>query len=68
MPASEFARFQSLAHTGHPFMGTMVIEDAPGQKPAEYTEALKQQQRLDLERSIRFAQRELGLGIRWKTA
>lgn len=68
MPASEFARFQSLAHKGHPFMGTMVIEDAPGQKPAEYTEALKQQQRLDLERSIRFAQRELGLGIRWKTA
>jgi len=68
MPASEFARFAALAHKGHPFMGTMVIEDAPGTRPGEYTEALKQQQRLDLERSIRFAQQELGLGIRWKTA
>jgi hypothetical protein len=68
MPASEFARFAALAHKGHPFMGTMVIEDAPGAKPGEYTEALKQQQRQDLERSIRFAQQELGLGMRWKTA
>jgi hypothetical protein len=68
MPASEFARFEALAHRGHPFMGTMVIEDSPGAKPGEYTAALKEQQRQDLERSIRFAQHELGLGIRWKTA
>jgi sugar phosphate isomerase/epimerase len=66
MPASEFARFESLAHRGHPYMGTMVIEDAPGARPAQYTEALRQQQRQDLVRSIQFAQRELGLGIRWK--
>jgi sugar phosphate isomerase/epimerase len=68
MPASEFARFEALAHKGHPFMGTMVIEDAPGARPGEYTTALKEQQRQDLERSIRFAQQQLGLGIRWKTA
>jgi sugar phosphate isomerase/epimerase len=68
MPASEFARFQALAHKGHPFMGTMVIEDAPGARPAQFRESLKEQQRLDLERSIRFAQEELGLGVRWKTA
>jgi sugar phosphate isomerase/epimerase len=68
MPASEFARFQKLAQKGHPFMGTMVIEDAPGKRPQVYTDALKEQQRGDLERSIRFAQQELGLGVRWKTA
>jgi len=66
MPAAEFARFQSLAHKGHPFMGTMVIEDAPGKWPAEYTEALKEQQRFDLVRGIRYAQQGLGVGVRWK--
>lgn len=64
MPASEFARFVELAKKGHPYMGTMVIADAPGSKPAEYTEALKAQQRVDLERSIGFARNSLGLGVR----
>jgi sugar phosphate isomerase/epimerase len=41
MPASDFARFVALAKKGHPFMGSMVIEDSPGKKPAEYTEASK---------------------------
>jgi sugar phosphate isomerase/epimerase len=68
MPASEFARFAALAKKGHPFMGSMVIEDSPGAKPAEYLEALREQQRADLTRSIEFAQKQLGLGIRWKTA
>lgn len=68
MPASEFARFAALAKKGHPFMGSMVIEDSPGKKPAEYIDALKEQQRTDLGRSIEFAQKQLGLGIRWKTA
>jgi sugar phosphate isomerase/epimerase len=66
MLASEFVRFEELAKKGHPFMGTMVIEDAPGEKPPEYTEALREQQRADLTRSIRFAQRELGIGINWQ--
>ncbi len=64
MPASEFARFAALAKKGHPFMGSMVIEDSPGKKPAEYIEALKEQQRVDLERSIAFAKKEMGAGIR----
>jgi hypothetical protein len=68
MPASEFARFAALAKKGHPFMGTMVIEDAPGQKPPEYTEGLKEQQRVDLERSLAFAQNSLGVGVRSKKA
>jgi hypothetical protein len=45
-----------------------VIEDAPGSHPSEFTAALREQQRVDLERSIRFAQTKLGLGIRWKQA
>ena len=44
----------------------MVIEDAPGKWPASYTEALKEQQRFDLSRGIRYAQQELGIGVRWK--
>jgi sugar phosphate isomerase/epimerase len=66
LPASEFVRFEEMAKRGHPFMGTMVIEDAPGAKPAAFTDALKEQQRVDLERGIAFAQKELGLGVRWK--
>src|SRR6266700_3758558 len=46
MPAAEFARFVALAKRGHPFMGAMVIEDVPGQKPAVMAEALKEQQRI----------------------
>jgi sugar phosphate isomerase/epimerase len=65
-PAADFARFQRMAHTGHPYMGAMVVEDAPGKWPAEYTQALKEQQRFDLARGIRYAQQELGLGVRWK--
>jgi sugar phosphate isomerase/epimerase len=67
-PASEFVRFEEMARHGHPYMGTMVIEDAPGRRPEEFTAALKEQQRVDLERSIEFAQKRLGLGIKWKQA
>ncbi len=66
MPAADFARFQAMAHKGHPYMGAMVVEDAPGKWPAEYTAALKEQQRFDLTRGIRYAQEQLGLGVRWK--
>ena len=61
-PASEFARFVDLAKHGHPFMGTMILEDAPGKKPAEYTAALKEQQRVDLERGFEYARKGLGAG------
>jgi hypothetical protein len=66
MPAAEFVRFEEMAKRGHPFMGAMVIEDTAGAKPAPYSEALKEQQRVDLERGITFAQKALGLGVRWK--
>jgi len=69
MPAWEFARFVSLAKAGHPFMGAMVIEDVPGRKPvAIMTEALKEQQRIDLERSFEYARMKLDVGINWRRA
>lgn len=65
-PASEFIRFEEMARKGRPFLGAMVVEDVSGPKPPEFVAALKQQQRTDLERSIEFAKKQLGLGIRWK--
>jgi sugar phosphate isomerase/epimerase len=64
MPAADFARFQNMAHKGRPFLGTMIVEDAPGRKPAEFTEALKEQQRQDLTRSILYARTQLGVGLK----
>lgn len=64
-PASEFARFVALTKSGHPFSGPMVIEDVPGSKPpAEYTAALREQQRVDLERSFAFCKNKLGAGLK----
>lgn len=62
--ASEFARFVALARSGHPFMGRMVIGDGKA-SPAIY-EALKEQQKTDLERSLEYARKKLGIGLRWK--
>ena len=64
VPAEDFARFVALAKQGHPFMGTMVIEDAPGKKNAAFTAALQEQQRVDLERSFAYAKNVLGVGAR----
>jgi sugar phosphate isomerase/epimerase len=66
MPAWEFARFVALAKSGRPFMGAMVIEDVPGERPAVMKEALKEQQRLDLERSFEYAKKKLNVGVRWR--
>jgi len=63
MPAWEFARFLVLAKSGRPFLGNMVIGQRSGNSPV-LEAALKEQQRLDLERSLDFAREKLGLGIR----
>ncbi len=65
LPASDFARFAQLAKNGHPFMGNMVIGDVRGAAPPpELAEPLKLQQRRDLERSVEYARKTLGLGVR----
>lgn len=66
MPAWEFARFVALAKSGHPFMGAMVIEDVPGKHPAVMMDALKEQQKVDLERSLEYAKKRLNVGVNWR--
>lgn len=61
--ASEFARFLSLVKAGHPFMGNMMIAGG-GKQPAAYEAALVEQQRFDLERSLAYAKKSLGLGTK----
>lgn len=60
--ASEFARFLALVKRGKPYAGTMVVADVPGPRPPEFNAALKEQQRVDLERSLEYSKRKLGLG------
>lgn len=64
--AGEFARFVDLARKGHPFMGYMVVEDGLDHPPSQYSEALKEQQRHDLERGFEYAKKTLGVGVRWR--
>lgn len=63
MPAPDFARFLSLVKKGRPYLGPMVI-GGPGQKADALAAALRDQQRLDLERSLKYCQETLKLGIR----
>ncbi len=64
--AAEFARFVALAKRGRPFAGSMVIATGAKQPPA-IDAALKEQQKLDLERSLEYAKQKLNMGIRWRT-
>jgi len=65
MPAWEFARFVELAKSGHPYMGPMVIGGS-GKQPPVIEAALKEQQRTDLERSLEYAKKALGVGVSWR--
>jgi 3-oxoisoapionate decarboxylase len=57
--AAEFARFVAMVKRGRPFESHMVIADGVKPMPAEYAAALKEQQRVDLERSLEFARVKL---------
>ncbi len=65
MPGSEFARFVDLARKGRPFAGGMMIA-GEGKLPPEYAAALRAQQRHDLERSLEYCKRTLGVGVAWR--
>jgi len=65
MPAADFARFVALSKRGRPFDGKMVMDDADRQS-AELQDALKHQQRVDLERSLEYAKKTLGVGVNWR--
>ena len=60
-PAWEFARFLKLVKSGHPYMGPMVIAGWGKQAPA-MAAAFKEQQRVDLERSLEYAKKVAGRG------
>ncbi len=66
--AADFARFVALVKSGHPFEKFMVIEDGRKPLPPEFAAALKEQQKIDLERSLEFAKTKLDVGVRWRTA
>lgn len=59
--AQEFAQFLKLAKQGTPFLGPMLTAPWSG-NPVEYQAALAVQQRLDLERSIRYCHEVLKIG------
>ncbi len=63
-PASELARFVALAKRGRPFSGAMMVGAGQGKHPPEYDAALREQQRIDLERSLEYARHTLGVGVR----
>ncbi|MBV8817393.1 MAG: TIM barrel protein, partial [Acidobacteriaceae bacterium] len=62
--AGELARFVALVKQGRPFGGYMIVEDGFENAPEEYKAALREQQRVDLERSFRYAKGTLGVGVR----
>jgi sugar phosphate isomerase/epimerase len=62
-PAVEFAQFLKLVKEGQPFVGPMLTTGA-GEVPPEYQAALVVQQRLHLERSVRYCQEVLEIGER----
>jgi sugar phosphate isomerase/epimerase len=65
--AAGFARFVALAKAGHPFGGFMVVEDGARESVPEFQAALREQQRVDLERSIEYAKQTLNVGVRWRS-
>ncbi len=64
--AAEFSRFVALARNGHPYGGFMVIEDGAKRPPEEFRAALREQQRVDLQRSLDYAKESLGAGVKWR--
>lgn len=65
-PAWEFARLVALAKKGRPYMGRMVIAGW-GKESSALEAALREQQRVDLERSIEYAKNKLDVGVRWRS-
>lgn len=66
VPASDLARYVALAKRGHPFTGRMMIGGRGGQLPPAYQAALKEQERVDMERSLEYCKKSLDLGVRWR--
>jgi sugar phosphate isomerase/epimerase len=67
--ASELARFLAWARKGVPYDRPMVVEDLPGRRlPEELVAAVRFQQKEHMERSLAYAKKNLGLGVRWRAS
>ena len=67
--ARDLVRFIALAKKGRPYELPMVIEDLPGRKaPEAFVPAIQYQQKEHMERSVEYAKKVLGLGVRWRAA
>lgn len=65
--SADLARFLALAKKGVPYDKPIVNEDLLGrQLPERLIPAIQHQQRDHMERSLRYAKHELGLGLRWQ--
>jgi sugar phosphate isomerase/epimerase len=63
--AADVARFIALAKKGQPYDRPLVVEDLQGRPvPPHFLEAIKYQQRDHMERSIAYARKVLGLGLK----
>ena len=63
--SADLTRFLALAKKGRPYERPMVVEDIPGRKgPDAFLAAIRYQQKEHMERSVEYAKRTLGLGIR----
>jgi sugar phosphate isomerase/epimerase len=60
LKARDFLRFVELVEKGQPLMAGMMVPDNARREPA-YQEAVKQQQRVDFERSVKYCRDELGV-------
>ena len=58
--ARDFVRFLNLVENGRPLMAGMMVPENDRRNPA-YVEAVKQQQRVDLERSVKYCHEKLGI-------
>ncbi|HYZ83605.1 MAG TPA: TIM barrel protein [Bryobacteraceae bacterium] len=65
--ASDMARFLALAKSGRPYEGHVVIEDLQNRPiPPQFLQAVQFQQQEHMERSVEYAKKTLGLGVRWQ--
>ena len=65
--AADFSTFVALARRGRPLMEPMIIADTGAKRPPKYDEALKQQQRRDLEKGLEYAKKVMDVGINWRS-
>jgi 3-oxoisoapionate decarboxylase len=66
--AADLARFLSLAKSGAPYEGHVVVEDLQGRPiPEAFLAAVQYQQREHMERSVEYAKKTLDLGVRWRS-